>query len=252
MRISLLTPAFAGRVAGWVGVLLCLGLPFTASSVAEGEHAAEGAASSTPANAHAAPAVRLEPRVETCLTDPSVVEEMRKRREELDLREKALSQKEGEITARAKAMEEELKRMEAVRDDMAKIDLSRKKENEERIAKLVETISLMSPKAASQLVSSLEEGLAVSTLSKMDNQKLAKVLNLMEPAKASRLSELLAGVVRARSKASLSQPKPDKSETAAVPASAEKGGNNHGANNNTDHESRNQSVSGNSSQSVQG
>lgn len=237
------------KVALGVLVAQVLGVSLAANSVADGE-AKKGelvAVPSAGAEAHAdqAPLKKVVEvdRADACLTDPVAIEEMRKRREELDLREKELSKKEAEVIARAKAMEEELNRMEGIRDDMAKIDTSRKKENEERVGKLVETIQLMSPKAAAQLVGSLEEGLAVSTLSKMDTVKLAKVLNLMQPAKASRLSELLAGVVRAKGSARLSNPIEGRPEITEVPASAEKGGEKNGENNKNDSKSGNQSVS---------
>ncbi len=183
---------------------------------AEGITKPEELKNETPAQAR----IGLE-EVHSCITDPVVVDDLRKRKDELDAREKELKAREVELSAKAKAIEEEIQKMEGIRADMAKIDQSRKKDNEERVAKLVETVQLMSPKGAAQLVTHLDEGLAVATLSKMDSIKLAKILNLMEPAKSSRLSELLAGVVRARGEKPLSLGRAD---TAITTASAARGG----------------------------
>lgn len=164
---------------------------------------------------------------ELCLSDPIVLDELKRRREVLETREKEMEKREAELLAKSKAIEEELSKMQGIRDEIAQIDLSRAKENEERVSKLIETLQMMSPKPASKLVATLDEGLAVATLSRMDNAKLAKLLALMEPDKASRLSELMAGVVRAKSKKQTSAPTPERkdvSATTAVPAYPANGG----------------------------
>jgi hypothetical protein len=56
----------------------------------------------------------------------------------------------------------------------------------------------MSPKAASAMLSTLDDALAVSAISRMDTLKLAKVMNVMDPSRSSKLSELLTGVVRVK------------------------------------------------------
>jgi hypothetical protein len=56
----------------------------------------------------------------------------------------------------------------------------------------------MSPKAAAEVLAELDEALAVSAINRMETVKLAKIMNKMEAGKSSRLSEILAGVVRAR------------------------------------------------------
>jgi flagellar motility protein MotE (MotC chaperone) len=112
-------------------------------------------------------------------TAASMVAELKRRREEADAREKALDAREQELKARETALDSEMKKLQSIRDDIAKVDESRGKENDARVAKIVETVETMSPKAAAPL--------------------LAKIMNVMEPHKSARLSELLAGVVRAKS-----------------------------------------------------
>jgi flagellar motility protein MotE (MotC chaperone) len=133
-----------------------------------------------------------------CLADQSVVEDLRRRRTELEAREKDLQSREAELAAKERAVEEELQKIAQVRSDVEKIESARKKEGDERVTKLVETFETMSPKGASALLATLDESLAVATMSKIATPRLAKIMNSMEPRKSARLSELLAGVVRAR------------------------------------------------------
>jgi flagellar motility protein MotE (MotC chaperone) len=134
----------------------------------------------------------------SCLTDPAVLEEIRAQRESLAKSQKELAAKEQELKDREKAMAEELKKVQAIRDEINKTDELRKKENEEKVAKVIETLGTMSPKASAKMLAELDDALAVEVLVKMDTAKLAKIMNLLEPKRASALTEMLAGVTRAR------------------------------------------------------
>jgi flagellar motility protein MotE (MotC chaperone) len=133
-----------------------------------------------------------------CLSDPSVLEEIRSQREGIAKAQKELAAKEQELKDREKAMAEELKKVEAIRDEINKTDELRKKENEEKVAKVIETLGTMSPKASAKMLAELDDALAVEVLVKMDTSKLAKIMNLLEPKRASALTEMLAGVTRAK------------------------------------------------------
>lgn len=153
---------------------------------------------------------------EGCIANAAAIEDLRLRREEIEAKQKELTTKEAELKAREKALEDQIKSLEQIRDDIAKTDAARKKENEEKVTKLVETFETMSPKAAAQLLSNVEESLAVAAIARISTQRLAKIMNVMEPGRSSRLAEILAGVVRARN--TLSR---DKAEATA---SSTKGG----------------------------
>src|SRR5690606_1884411 len=86
-----------------------------------------------------------------------------------------------------------------------------------------ETFESMSPKAAAQLLSSLDEGLAVASIELMSTAKLAKIMNIMETSRSSRLSEQMAGVVRAR-KAAQAAYKPASNDAAATTSQSAEGG----------------------------
>ncbi|MBL7716726.1 MAG: hypothetical protein JNL01_14775 [Bdellovibrionales bacterium] len=135
---------------------------------------------------------------EACLAYEGAAEDIKKRREELDAREKELKAKETELLAKTQALEAEIRKISDIRDEISKVEAIQAKENETKVAKVVETIESMSPKAAAKMIANLDETLAVSAMNRLATPKLAKILNLMEPATASRLNEILAGVTRAK------------------------------------------------------
>ena len=130
--------------------------------------------------------------------DEAALEDLRKQRESWASRMKDLGARESELKAREAALNEEFRKFEALRSDLGKDDASRQQENEVRVAKLVETLETMSPKAASALIVGLDEALAVATMARIATPKLAKIMNIMEPKRSARLTELMAGVVRAK------------------------------------------------------
>ena len=133
-----------------------------------------------------------------CLTDPSVLDEIRAQRESLAKAQKELAAKEQELKDRETAVAEEIKKVQSIRDEINKTDELRKKQNEEKVAKVIETLETMSPKASAKMLAELDNVLAVEVLIKMDTAKLAKIMNLLDPKRASELTEMLAGVTRAR------------------------------------------------------
>jgi flagellar motility protein MotE (MotC chaperone) len=158
-----------------------------------------------------------------CLSEPSVLADLQSQRERLVQRENDLASKESELKVREQAVAEQLKKLEEIRADIAKTQEFNKKDSEEKIAKVVDMIQNMSPKAAAKVINELDESLAVAAIDKMDTAKLSKIMNNLEPKKSSRLSEILAGVVRARDVAA-SQARPDGS--ARAPAATEANGTN--------------------------
>src|SRR5262249_20361075 len=69
----------------------------------------------------------------SCLSDPAVLEELRTQRENLAKAQKDLAAREQELKAREQAVADELKKVQAIRDDVNKTDVLRKKENQERV-----------------------------------------------------------------------------------------------------------------------
>ncbi len=155
-------------------------------------------AAETVDSAKQAPARARASDPKQCLADETAIEDVRKRRDELELKTKELSAREAELVAREKALEEELKKISQVRDDIARIEGAARAQNETKISRIVETVEAMNPKAAAKMLAALDETLAVGAIERLSTPKLGKIMNLLEPETSSRLNEVMAGVVRAR------------------------------------------------------
>ncbi len=193
-----------------LGLGLVLMNPETATSE-EKPVAEEAAAESSEEKALEALAASANPPAKRvveqgCLVDPSAIEDLRKRREELDARQKTLAQKEAEIKAKESAIEEELKRLEEMKDLIAVQQGQVDAQTEEKVAKLVETIENMSPKKASELISTVDEKLAIVAMTRISTAKLSKIMNNIEPARAARLSESMTGYLNPRKAATPTAP----------------------------------------------
>jgi flagellar motility protein MotE (MotC chaperone) len=148
-------------------------------SQAEGAPAADPAA--TPAEA-----------VDGCLPR-AALGDLADRRKELEKKEAALLAREQDLAAREKATQEELKKIQQIRSEIDQVQGARTKESDERVARIVEVLEAMNPKAASQLIATYDERLAVQAMGRMSTPKLSKILNVMEPKRSVKLMELLAG-----------------------------------------------------------
>ncbi len=165
-----------------------------AASESHQESAANSEAKDAPAEHVSAAAVPKAPApAAQCLTDPSVLEDLKGQREALEAKQKEIAALEQELKQREKIVEEKLKALEATRQDIEKVDEARKKEDDLRVAKIVETLETMSPKASSLVLAQVDESLASAVMAKIATPKLAKILNGMDPKRASRLSELYSG-----------------------------------------------------------
>ena len=131
---------------------------------------------------------------EQCLTDEAAVADLQKRRSELEAKEKEFEARLSELDVKDKAIQEQLKKIEAVRDDIKKTEELRSKEQGAKVGKVVDTFETMTPKSVSAMLSTMDEQLAVEAMNRMTTPKLAKILNLMEPAKSARLTERLVGM----------------------------------------------------------
>jgi flagellar motility protein MotE (MotC chaperone) len=199
--------AIVGFFGGSVALVFTGDDAGTAANAAEAEHAApakEGAPAATQdgavAETAAAPMLTIAKTAEGCLADTATLEDLRRHKTEIESRQKELNAREAELKAREQALDEQIKSLAVMRDEMDKIEQARKGEGEAKVAKLVETVESMNPKASAILLASLDEGLATATMSRLSTAKLAKVMNVMDPVRSTRLSELLAGVARARTR----------------------------------------------------
>lgn len=219
-EIRALTPFVLVLMSGMALVSLAEESPQAPASTPSASPSPAG--SGTPPQAEGANQEHSRREQSACLADASSVDDLKKTRETLEARQKAVAAREAELAIKERALKEELKRLEIVRDEISKGSAAKKKESEERVAKLVETLENMSPKSAAQLLAGIEEGLSVSSMSRLSTVKLAKILSAMEPVRSARLTELLGGV----------KPRQAESESDRMNLSAKGGERNNGRNEN--------------------
>lgn len=193
--------ALLGFVGGSVALVLTGGDSATSAVAAEQGETAPAATAVAATSKEATPVNEpvIQKTAEGCLADSATLEDLRRQKIELEKRQSELNAREAELKAREQALSDQMKGLATARDEIEKIEQGRKGENEAKIAKLVETVETMNPKTSSALLASLDEDLATATMARLSTPKLAKILNVMDPARATRLSELLAGVARAKS-----------------------------------------------------
>lgn len=150
------------------------------------------------------PPTAAAPKRGGCLTDEASVADAQELKKELSKRDAELKRREAELTAKETALTDELKKLDALREEIKQSQTLGDAKSEEKVGKLVETFESMSPKAAAAIVGSVDERLAVEAMARLSSAKLGKILAAMEPAKSAPLAERLAGVVRAKPKASAS------------------------------------------------
>lgn len=129
----------------------------------------------------------------SCVSGPAI-DDLRQLKERLDAREKELKDKESDLRALEQSVHEQMKKLDEAGASLTKQEELRTQENEQKVAKIIDTVENMSPKPAAALISTLNEELAVMAMQRLATQKLAKIMNVMEPKRSSRLTELLAGV----------------------------------------------------------
>ncbi|MBC7384548.1 MAG: hypothetical protein H7301_00110 [Cryobacterium sp.] len=150
------------------------------------------------ADPEAKPAAPVAKKSTGCLTGEASIQDLQDLKRDLAKREQELKRRESEIAAKESAVQEELKKLDQAKEEIKQTQALGDSKNEEKITKLVETFESMSPKAASAIVSAVDDRLAVEAMSRLSSAKLGKILAAMDPTKSAPLTEKLAGVVRAK------------------------------------------------------
>lgn len=153
----------------------------------------------------AAPAVKFSapsPTTESCLVDPMAIEDLKRKADDLAKRSQDLDAREKELRAKESALQDEVSKLKELRDEIAQLDETKRKLDAGKVGKVVETVQGMSPRAAAKMMGELDDALAVSAAEQMDSMKLGKILAAMDSSKSARITELMAGVVRAKKHAS--------------------------------------------------
>jgi flagellar motility protein MotE (MotC chaperone) len=148
------------------------------------------------AAAAAAADAALEPEVDDPYdyTDEEVdvLQQLAKRREELDLRARQLDEREALIQAAEQRMEQkmaELKALQATVEDLLK---ARSEQEEAELKSLVKMYENMKPKAAAKVFEEMDMDVLLDVVDRMNERKVAPILALVTPTRAKEITFELA------------------------------------------------------------
>ena len=115
------------------------------------------------------------------------------RKKELDQREAELAKLEEELHKQKAELDERIKRLEEMRSQISTVLKSKVAADQQKVDKLVQFYSGMKPQQAAKIIETVNEDLAVEVLDRMKKKDAAAILNVMDPKKARRLSEMITG-----------------------------------------------------------
>jgi len=123
---------------------------------------------------------------------------LEQRRQRLERREQAVADRERQLATLRDALDQRLDRLTTLQRRMDDYLNRFKKQEETNLGQLVKVVQSMRADAAAASLSQMDERLATLVLSRMNEKKAAKIMNVLPPAKAvllaSRMGE--AGVGR--------------------------------------------------------
>ncbi len=118
---------------------------------------------------------------------------LEQKRVELEKKEKDLEAREARLQYETTQLDEKIKQLETIRSGINGEIEKKRKENEERVLKMVSVFETMTPKAAAGVLENLDDWLAAEVLKRMEIKRMAKVMNVMEKSRSAKLSELMTG-----------------------------------------------------------
>ncbi len=121
-----------------------------------------------------------------------VLQQLAKRREELDLRARQLDEREALVQAAEQRMDQkmaELKALQAVLEDLLK---QRSDEEEAELKSLVKMYENMKPKDAAQVFEEMDMDVLLDVVGRMNERKAAPILALVTPTRAKEITFELA------------------------------------------------------------
>ncbi len=121
------------------------------------------------------------------------VGQLLEKEKELVEREKRVVELEEKLQQQKLELDEKIKQLEVARRDIASRLETRVAQDQENIDKLVGVYSNMKPQSAAQVISQLDQELAISILRKMKKQDAGAIMNFMDPQKTKVLSEKYSG-----------------------------------------------------------
>jgi flagellar motility protein MotE (MotC chaperone) len=121
-----------------------------------------------------------------------LLQELSKRRKELDAREQTVIQREGLLNAAETRIEKKIAELKGVKDDIEKLIQQYEEQEEQQLNDLVAIYEKMKPKDASRIFNDLETDILLQIFDKMKASKTALILANMKAARAKEITSRIA------------------------------------------------------------
>ena len=177
----------------------------------------------TTAPAENAPVIREEPPVnedgtraapllsptdgrEYSESELDILQSLSKRREDLDQRERNLSESAAMLKAAEKEVDRKLAELNTLKAEIEKLLGQQSQMEDQRITSLVKIYEAMKPKEAATIFNTLDPDVLLSVVSRMNERRLSPILASMDPEKARMVTIRLAEMRQLPGSAAASNP----------------------------------------------
>lgn len=123
--------------------------------------------------------------------EAEVLLNLRSIKESLDLRSKALDERQGSIEKAEQGMEERINELESLVVKMQDQLQQEQKFKSKKIKKLAAIYSTMKPEKSAPVITRMELGTVVKMFTRMDDKKVGKILSFLSPEKAVSITQAL-------------------------------------------------------------
>ncbi|KZD08126.1 MotE family protein [Oceanibaculum pacificum] len=121
-----------------------------------------------------------------------LLQELSRRREELDQREQTLAQKEGLLAAAEQRIEKKIGELASIRVDIESLIKKYNEQEEAELQRLMKIYEAMKPKDAAAIFNNLENEVLLQLLERMAERRVAPILADMDPKRAQQITSEIA------------------------------------------------------------
>jgi flagellar motility protein MotE (MotC chaperone) len=121
-----------------------------------------------------------------------LLQELSRRRDELDQREQTLVQKEGLLAAAEQRIDKKIAELDTIRSDIEALIKKYNEQEEAEVQRLVKIYEAMKPKDAARIFDQLEMNILLQVVERMAERRVAPILADMNPRRANELTTEIA------------------------------------------------------------
>ncbi|MFO7482549.1 MotE family protein [Oceanibaculum nanhaiense] len=121
-----------------------------------------------------------------------LLQELSRRRDELDQREQTLVQKEGLLAAAEQRIDKKIAELDTIRSDIEALIKKYNEQEEAEVQRLVKIYEAMKPKDAARIFDQLDMNILLQVVERMAERRVAPILADMSPKRANELTAEIA------------------------------------------------------------